>query len=132
MTSRLMILAAAAVALCPAWPMASKAEPARPPADALPVPPGYTKEQVLLGDRIFHGEAASGQCSYCHGWDAKGTPTGNDLTSGLFLWGDGSVKAIRRTITHNNAIAPGVDGELTPADIDAVAAYVWSISHRKS
>ena len=32
------------------------------------------KEQVALGDRIFHGEAAGGTCSGCHGSDAKGGP----------------------------------------------------------
>jgi len=30
-------------------------------AGSLPVPPGATQEQVLLGDRIFHGEAAHGK-----------------------------------------------------------------------
>ena len=29
----------------------------RPDAAALPIPPGATREQVTLGDRIFHGEA---------------------------------------------------------------------------
>jgi hypothetical protein len=36
-------------------PDAGRAGPA-----ALPVPPGATKEEVALGDRIFHGEAAGG------------------------------------------------------------------------
>ncbi len=95
------------------------------------MPLGATREQVLLGDRIFHGEAAGGMCSTCHGWDAKGTATGNDLTSGLFIWGDGSVRMIKATIANAVLIAPGRDGDLTPADVDAVAAYVWAISHRK-
>lgn len=84
---RVVILATVALVLCPAWPAASKAEAERPPSGSLPVPLGYTKEQILLGDRIFHGEASHGKCAYCHGWDAKGTATGNDLTTGLFLWG---------------------------------------------
>ena len=33
----------------------------RPPADTLPVPTGFSREQILHGDRIFHGEAANGQ-----------------------------------------------------------------------
>jgi mono/diheme cytochrome c family protein len=96
---------------------------------ALPVPPGYTSEQVQLGDRVFHGEAANGQCSVCHGIDGKGTPNGNDLTAGMFVWSDGSVKELKHTILHNMAVAPGRDGDLTSDDVDAVAAYVWSISH---
>ena len=41
---------------------------------SLPVPAGATKEQVALGDRIFHGEAADGTCTGCHGSDANGSP----------------------------------------------------------
>ena len=40
----------------------------------LPVPAGATKDEVALGDRIFHGEAAGGTCTGCHGSDAKGSP----------------------------------------------------------
>jgi mono/diheme cytochrome c family protein len=113
-------------------PIASRAETSRPMVGALPVPPGATQDQVLLGDRIFHGEAAHGKCSECHGWDAKGTANGNDLTLGMWIWGDGSLSAIKTTITHNMKMAPGMDGQLTPADVDAVAAYVWAIGHQKN
>ena len=88
-------------------------------------------EQVLRGDRIFHGEAAGGKCSECHGWNAKGTGNGSDLTTGMWIWADGSVTGIKATILHNMSIAPGMDGELTPADVEAVAAYVWALGHQK-
>jgi mono/diheme cytochrome c family protein len=101
----------------------------RPTADALPVPSGFSREQILHGDRVFHGEAANGQCSVCHGMDGKGTPNGNDLTAGMFVWSDDSVKELKRTILHNMEVVPGRDGDLGPADVDAVAAYVWAISH---
>jgi mono/diheme cytochrome c family protein len=58
------------------------------------VPTGFSREQILHGDRVFHGEAANGQCSVCHGKDGKGTPNGNDLTAGMFVWSDGSVKEL--------------------------------------
>jgi len=145
MSLRLLVLALAAAC---AWPGAARAQseaPARslteelsvtrvqirPPAEALPVPPGYSRAQILLGDRIFHGEAAGGQCSTCHGLDAKGTPVGSDLTTGMYIWGDGSVKEIRRTIAHNMQIAPGMDGNLRPADVDAVAAYIWALGRNQ-
>ena len=48
----------------------------------------------------------------------------------MFAWGDGSVNAIKRTIMHNMAVAPGMDGNLKPADVDAVAAYVWALGRR--
>jgi len=102
----------------------------RPAAETLPVPRGFSREQIVLGDRVFHGEAANGQCSVCHGIDGKGTANGNDLTAGMFVWSDGSVRELKRTLLHNMVVAPGRDGDLEPADVDAVAAYVWAISHQ--
>jgi mono/diheme cytochrome c family protein len=148
MTSRFLILAIAASASFSAAAGASGAESQpqelklvtpplsifrnqiRPPAEALPVPTGFSREQILHGDRVFHGEAASGQCSVCHGVDGKGTPNGNDLTAGMFVWSDGSVRELKRTILHNMEVVPGRDGDLEPADVDAVSAYVWAISHQ--
>lgn len=83
----------------------------------------------MLGDRIFHGEAANGTCFQCHGHDAKGTGNGNDLTVGSLIWGD-SLAEIKKTIRNNIALAPGRDGDLTDSDVDAVAAYVWSLVHQ--
>ena len=148
MAVRFIVLAAAACAMLSVVPDASRAqsdqqelklvtpplsifrEQRRPPADALPVPTGFSRDQILHGDRVFHGEAANGQCSVCHGIDAKGTPNGNDLTAGMFVWSDGSVNQLKRTILHNMAVAPGMDGDLKPADVDAVSAYVWAISRQ--
>ena len=111
-------------------PLSIERNQIRPPADALPVPAGFSRDHIVHGDRVFHGEAANGQCSVCHGIDGKGTPNGNDLTAGMFVWSDGSVRELKRTILHNMAVAPGMDGDLKPADVDAVAAYVWAISHQ--
>jgi glucose/arabinose dehydrogenase/mono/diheme cytochrome c family protein len=104
----------------------------------LPVPPGATKEQVALGDRIFHGEVGGATCGGCHGSDAKGTPVGPDLTTGKWLWGDGSLQAIAQTITagvpepkgHSGAMPPMGGVELSKADIAALAAYVWVVAHQ--
>jgi hypothetical protein len=105
-------------------------EQIRPSADTPPVPAGFSREQILHDNRVFHGEAANGQCSVCHGVDRKRTPNGNDLTAGMFVWSDGCVK--ERTILHNIAVAPGTDGDLGPDDVDAVSADVWAISHQPS
>lgn len=113
-------------------PLSIFREQIRPSVDALPVPNGSSREQLAHGDRVFHGEAANGQCSVCHGIDAKGTPNGNDLTAGMFVWSDGSVRELKRTILHNMAVAPGMDGDLKPTDVDAVAAYVWAISRQSA
>ncbi|HEY6432847.1 MAG TPA: PQQ-dependent sugar dehydrogenase, partial [Acetobacteraceae bacterium] len=62
-------------------------------AGSLPIPPGASPDQVALGDRIFHGLADGGTCSGCHGADGKGTAVGSDLTSGRWVWGNGSIRA---------------------------------------
>ena len=120
---------AIALALFVSQTVAIGAERMRPASNSLPVPAGATREQVLRGDRIFHGEAANGKCSDCHGWDARGTGNGNDLTVGSLIWGD-SLAMIKATIMHNMAVVPGQDGDLEPADVDAVAAYVWALVHQ--
>ena len=119
---------------CAAVAGVSAAETGRPPLAALHAPPDGNMAQVALGDRIFHGEAADGKCSTCHGVDAKGTATGNDLTVGMWVWGDGSTAMLKTHIVNSLTIAPGMGGNLTPADtesVDAVTAYVWALGHQK-
>lgn len=102
-----------------------------------PVPPGATQELVALGDRIFHGDIGGATCAGCHGSDAKGTPVGPDLTSGTWLWGDGSLPAIAQAITngvpepkdYSGAMPPMGGVELSQEQINALAAYVWAVGH---
>jgi glucose/arabinose dehydrogenase len=104
---------------------------------SLPVPSGATSEQVALGDRIFHGQAAGGTCSGCHGSDAKGGPQAPSLISGHFFMSDGSLGAITSTIAdgvpkphdYEVPMPPKGGAPLTKDDVAAVAAYVWAISH---
>jgi mono/diheme cytochrome c family protein len=105
---------------------------------ALPTPPGSTPEAVALGGRIFEGQVASAPCVGCHGTDAKGSPQGPDLTSGNWLWGDGSLASIAHTITvgvphpkkYGAPMPPMGGAQLSPSEVSAVAAYVWALSHR--
>jgi len=118
-------------------PEGTHADAGRPTPASLPVPPGATKEQVMLGDRIFHGEERDGTCAGCHGSDAKGSPQGADLTSGVWRWGDGSLEAIEQTITkgvpnprnYPGTMPPLGGAELSQTDVAAVASYVWALSH---
>ena len=105
---------------------------------ALPVPAGATKQMVALGARIFQGQVAAATCTGCHGAAATGTPLGPDLTQTHWLWGDGSYAAITKTITagvpqpkqYRAPMPPMGGAQLTPAQVSAVAAYIWGLSHQ--
>lgn len=119
---------------------AKPAEGSHPDAGnaAVPVPPGATHEQVLLGDRIFHGKEAGGMCTACHGTNGGGSPLGPDLTKNKWSWSDGSWEGITKTITtgvsqpkqYRSPMPPNGGSQLTPEQARAVAAYVWALSHR--
>jgi glucose/arabinose dehydrogenase/mono/diheme cytochrome c family protein len=104
----------------------------------LPVPEGATKDELKRGARVFRGQEAGATCAGCHGSNAKGTPLGPDLTTGQWLWGDGSLAAITRTIADGVAepkryripMPPMGGAELSKQDLDAVAAYVWALGHQ--
>ena len=102
----------------------------RPDINSLPLSVNATREQLLLGEKVFQGEAANGTCFKCHGRDAKGTTIGNDLTNGSLGWGE-SFKEIKASILNNMKLAPGQDGDLTPDDVHAVTAYVWALVHHE-
>jgi len=107
-------------------------------AKPLPVPPGSTEQQVARGQAIYLGEGGA-TCSGCHGSDAQGGPIGPDLTTGKWLWADGSLASIRKTIrdgvpapkNHPGAMPPKGGTDMSDKDLDAVAAYVWAVSRKK-
>ena len=82
---------------------------------------------------MFH---ASG-CQGCHGGDAKGTPVGPNLTSGTWLWGDGSLASLSDVIAKGvpqpksyRSPMPAMGGaNLSKDDLAAVSAYVWAVGH---
>ena len=104
----------------------------------VPVPEGATREMVLLGERIYKGQVGGATCTGCHGENGQGTPLGPGLTGKMWLWSDGSFAGIAKTITEGvsqpkqyRSPMPAMGGaQLTPDQISAVAAYVWSLSHR--
>jgi glucose/arabinose dehydrogenase/mono/diheme cytochrome c family protein len=107
---------------------------------ALQVPPGSSPDQVALGERVFHGQAGGGTCAGCHGSNAKGTSVGPDLTTGKWLWGDGSLAAIEHTIEtgvpepkqSTGVMPPRGGAELSQEDVVAVASYVWALGHQNN
>jgi len=130
-------VAAATTSAVPGPPEGTHPDAGRPIAAALPVPPGATREQVALGERIFHGEAAGGTCSGCHGSDARGGPQAPSLVSGHSFLSDGSLGWISEIIKdgvpkprdYEVPMPPKGGAQLSDSDVAAVAAYVWAINH---
>ncbi len=98
-----------------------------------------TPAMVALGDSIFHGQVAMGLCQTCHGPNGKGLAgLGADLTDATWLHNDGSWQGIHGTVVAgvpkpDNAAAPMLPmggSQLTPEQVDAVSAYVYSLSHK--
>jgi cbb3-type cytochrome c oxidase subunit III len=102
------------------------------------LPPGVTPDMVKEGKALFAG---AGICAACHGADAKGTPgLGANLTDAKWLHSDGSYDAIVKQVmtgvpanksTSGSLMPPKGGSALTDAQVKAVAAYVWSISHTR-
>jgi cbb3-type cytochrome c oxidase subunit III len=100
------------------------------------LPAGVTKDMVAKGKTVFGG---AGLCLACHGVDAKGG-IGPNLTDQTWLHGDGSYDTLVTLITTGVQPKDAKTGQMMPpkggsaiseADVRAVAAYVWSLSHKK-
>ena len=134
---RAAVLAGAAVVLAAAAagpaPSAAAATSARAAQDSI------TPAMIALGQRIFRGQVGGSLCMACHGLDARGAPgLGPNLTDDQWLHGDGSLQFLHTIIRtgvpnpkEGGAPMPPYGGApLTEAQLRAVAAYVYSLSHR--
>jgi mono/diheme cytochrome c family protein len=104
------------------------------------LPAGVTARTIALGDSLFHASS----CTRCHGADAKGAQNGPNLTTGTHLHVNGTYDDFVRLITsgvpkdsvqdksHRFAMQPrgGNQNPLNDEQIRAVAAYVYSLSHK--
>jgi mono/diheme cytochrome c family protein len=108
----------------------------------LPVPEGATREMVALGERIYRGQVAGAACTGCHGGGGEGTTLAPALTgkNKEWLWSDGSFAGIAKTITEGvpqpkefrSPMPPMGGAQLTPDQVSALAAYIWSLNHQAS
>jgi mono/diheme cytochrome c family protein len=98
-----------------------------------------TPRMISQGDSIFHGKAGGAICFTCHGADAKGVPgLGPNLTDAKWLHGDGSfgfiVTLVEKGVPKPKEAAapmpPKGGANLNAGQTRAVAAYVFSLSHR--
>jgi mono/diheme cytochrome c family protein len=93
---------------------------------------------VALGERIYRGEVGRAACTGCHGESGQGSPLGPPLTGESWSWSDGSYAGIAKTITDGvpqpkryRSPMPAAGGaQMTAEEVSALAAYVWSLSHR--
>ena len=99
------------------------------------LPEGVTPAMIEEGGKLFKG---AGLCAACHGVNATGA-VGPNLTDKLWLHSKGTYEDIVRQITTGVPQAQAKGGVMMPpkggsgindAQIRAVAAYVWSLSHK--
>ena len=103
------------------------------PAASQNLPAGVTEKMISDGANVFKG---SGLCFACHGQDAKGMPSlGANLTDSEWIHIDGSYEKIVELVTSGTSSSAGVamppkgGSAISDADVKAVAAYVWRLSH---
>jgi mono/diheme cytochrome c family protein len=134
--SLLVVLMAAGVIPAAAQSTSGAApNPAKTPPAADPGSAGYSADLVGKGDSIFHG---SGNCYACHGSKGEGL-VGPNLTDAEWIHSKGSYDEIIAQIQHGVPKAESKSGiEMQPKggaalsddDVKAVAAYVYSLSHK--
>lgn len=103
-----------------------------PPFDSLP--PGVTPAMVERGRVVFEGP---GLCANCHGPLAGGM-LGPNLTDSEWWHAQGSYLAIVQQIltgvpieqsSVGTAMPPKGGTDISDAEVQSVAAYVWKLSH---
>jgi mono/diheme cytochrome c family protein len=109
--------------------------PKPPPADAPSAAAAATPELIAQGDKVFHGP---GNCYACHGTNAQGS-VGPSLTDAEWIHSKGSFDEIVAQVTKGVTKEESKSGIMMPPrggstisdeDVKAVAAYVYSLSHK--
>jgi mono/diheme cytochrome c family protein len=94
-----------------------------------------TPELIAQGDKIFHGP---GNCYACHGSNAQGS-VGPNLTDAEWIHSKGTYEDIVAQVTKgvpkeeskSGIVMPPKGGSsISDDDVKAVAAYVYSLSHK--
>lgn len=102
------------------------------------LPEGATPQMVALGEKIYRGQVGGAACTGCHGLNGQGAPLGPPLNANKWVWSDGSLSGIAKTITEGvsqpknyRSTMPAMGGaQLTHDQVMALAAYVWTLSHK--
>ena len=132
--------ALALLAISAAAPAAAQSKPetsATPeaPAEGEAAPAGVTPELIAQGQKVFQG---TGNCYACHGSNGEGS-VGPNLTDAEWIHSKGTLEDIAAQVTNGVPkekaksgipMPPKGGGTLSNEDIQAVAAYVYSLSHK--
>jgi mono/diheme cytochrome c family protein len=99
------------------------------------LPPGMTLDMIRAGDQLFH---TKGGCFVCHGLEGQGMPAAGDAITNSLAYVQHDWRQIDSLITAGLpdaytrspiAMPPrGARSDLTEAEIQRIAAYVWAIS----
>jgi mono/diheme cytochrome c family protein len=109
--------------------------PKTPPAESASAAASVTPELIAQGDKIFHGP---GNCYACHGTNAQGS-VGPNLTDAEWIHSKGSYdeivaqvkKGVPKEESKSGIVMPPRGGStISDDDVKAVAAYVYSLSHK--
>lgn len=138
-----VVTALAAIAILPGFVHSARAQQQRP---ELPesVTDWLARDQVqrwagLLetGKQLF----ADGSCTMCHGDEGSNGRWGPDLTDADWVQSDGGLAGVRETVMwgvrRRDFVDPNRRFQMNPAggmnleeeELDALAAYVWSLSN---
>jgi mono/diheme cytochrome c family protein len=102
---------------------------------AAPAGAAITPELIAHGDTVFHGP---GNCYACHGSNAQGL-VGPNLTDAEWIHSKGTYEDIVAQVTKgvpkeeskSGIVMPPKGGSsISDDDVKAVAAYVYSLSHK--
>jgi mono/diheme cytochrome c family protein len=136
-----LLLALAFLAFRGVAPLGAQSKPetsATPtaPAEGQAAPTSaVTPELIAQGDKVFHG---SGNCYACHGSNAQGS-VGPNLTDAEWIHSKGTLEDIAAQVTSGVPkeksksgipMPPKGGATLSDEDVKAVAAYVYSLSHK--
>ena len=111
------------------------ATPKAAPAESAKAAASVSPELIAQGDKIFHGP---GNCYACHGTNAQGS-VGPNLTDAEWIHSKGSYEEIVAQVTKGVPKEESKSGIVMPPrggstisddDVKAVAAYVYSLSHK--
>jgi mono/diheme cytochrome c family protein len=137
--TRMSLAVALTAALATPLRAQNTSENATTPSDATsnaaPSAGAVTPELIAKGEKIFSGP---GNCYACHGSNAQGS-VGPNLTDAEWIHSKGSYEEIVQQVTQGIPkekaktgipMPPRGGGTISDEDVKAVAAYVYSLSHK--